>query len=106
MPLIEDLVGEFRVGQRAGELQGADHQRVDTERLRPRRLGIVRRQYGGDVVDEREHTVGIGLLGRGRAAPDLIEERSRRAAFFRFVAVSGRQILTHDPLDPRPVGCH
>jgi len=61
--LVEDLVGEVSVGQGAGELEGPDHQGEDAEGLGAGRGRIVRRQAGGDVVDQDQQAVGVGLFG-------------------------------------------
>ena len=49
--LIEKPIGEVAVGQCPGELQGADHQPEDRERVRPGGLDVCRVQARGDVVD-------------------------------------------------------
>jgi hypothetical protein len=64
--LVEDLVGELWVGQGAGELQRPDHHGEDAERLGACRGRIVRCQAGGDVVDDGQQAIGVGLLGQMR----------------------------------------
>jgi hypothetical protein len=93
--LLEDLVGELSVGQSAGELERPDHHREDAERLHACRLRIVRRQAGGDVVDDDQHAVGVRPLDRVRAATDLVEQGGGRAAVVGAVAVLNRKVSTH-----------
>ena len=48
--LGEELIGQVAVGQRPGQLQGADQQSEERERVGSRRVGVVRLQAGRDVV--------------------------------------------------------
>jgi hypothetical protein len=89
--LIEKPIGEVAVGQCPGELQGADHQSEDRERVSPSGLGIGRVQARGDVVDLCRQFVGEDLSGCGRAAGDLVEQRGRWAAVCALVAVLGER---------------
>ena len=71
--LVEKPIGEVAVGQRPGELQGADHQSEDRERVGPSGLDVGRVQARGDVVDLCRQFVGEDLSGGGGAAGDLVE---------------------------------
>src|SRR5437763_6292804 len=85
--LLEDLIGELSVGQGAGELERPDHHREDAERLRACQLLIVRRQAGGDVVDDGQQALGVRPLDCLRAATDLVEQGGGRAAVVGAVAM-------------------
>lgn len=104
--LIEKPIGEVAVGQCPGELQGADHEAEDRERVRPSGLDVCWVQARGDVVDLGHQFVGEDLSGGGGAAGDLVEQRSRRAAVGALVAVLGGRrgppLPVRKRITPRP----
>ena len=104
--LLEDLIGELPVGQGAGELQCPGDQGEDAERLHACPLRIVRRQAGGDVVDDGQQAVGVRLPGGVGAAADLVEQGGGRAAVAGVVAVLDRKVFTHVLLDSGAAGRH
>jgi hypothetical protein len=85
----EELIRQVPVGERSGELGRADHETVDRERVRSRRLGACRVETRRDVVRGVEQLVGEDLSGGGGAAGDLVEQRGRWAAVGALVAVLG-----------------
>ena len=97
--LREDFVGAVSIGQGAGQLQCADHQREDVECLDACRLRILRRESGGDVVDDGQQPVGVGLFDGTAAASELVEQGGGRAAIVGMVAVLSGEVFTHVLLD-------
>ena len=67
---------------------------------------IVRRQAGGDVVDDGQQAVGVRLPGGVGAAADLVEQGGGRAAVAGVVAVLDRKVFTHVLLDSGAAGRH
>src|SRR4051794_15224139 len=74
---VEHLVCEFLVGERPGELQGADQQGEQAERLPASRPRISRNQADRDLVDQSQDSVGVGVLGCIAAPPELVEQGRR-----------------------------
>ena len=85
--LLEDLIGELPVGQGAGELQCPGHQGEGTERLGACRGRIVRRQAGGDVVDDGQQAVGVCLPG-GVGGMRLVAQSAQAASSRRVMVTS------------------
>ena len=73
--LGEELIGQVAIGQRPGQLQGADHESEERERVGSRCVGVLRLQAGRDVVGGGELLVGEDLSRGGGAAHDLVEQR-------------------------------
>ena len=86
-PRVRSWSDKLGVGQRPGELKGADHEPEDRERVRSSRLGVCRVETRGDVVGGVEQLVGEDLSGGGGTADDLVEQRGRWAAVGALVAV-------------------
>jgi hypothetical protein len=87
MPLLEDLGDKLSVGDGARQLECADQQREQAEGLSSGRSRVARGQAGGDLVDQSQDPVGVGVLGGVAAAPDLVEQRRGRATVLHVVAV-------------------
>src|SRR5207253_1369458 len=68
--LVKDLIGEFSVGQGAGELQCPGHQGEEAERLEACGRWIIGCQAGGDIVAQCQDAVSVGAPGGVRAAAD------------------------------------
>ena len=100
---LEHLISELSVSKRAGELQRADQQREEAERLPARGLGIAGGQAGGDLVGQSQDPLGVGVPGGIAAAPDLVEQRCGRAAVLQVVPVLDREVLAHQLLDSHAV---
>ncbi len=90
--LFEELVGESPVGQGAGELQGAGEHAEEAESPQAGRGRVVGCQAGGEVVDEDECAVGVGLPGGLWGAGDLVEEGGVGAAVVDGVALLGGEV--------------
>jgi hypothetical protein len=78
----KELFGEAAVGQRPGELQGADHASQDRERVRSSRLGVPPAETRCDVVRRADQLAGEDLTRWGWALlPDQPEAGSVRATW-------------------------
>jgi hypothetical protein len=69
------LIGQVAVVQRPGELERADQQAEERERVGSRRVGVLRLQASGDIVGGGEDFVGEDILCAGGPADDLVEQR-------------------------------
>jgi hypothetical protein len=83
----EELIGQTTVCQRSGELQRADHQSEDGERVRSSALDVCRIEARRDVVDDPDHLVGEDISGVDRSPSDFVEQGGRRTAVRGLVAV-------------------
>ena len=99
----EELIGQVAVCERPGELQRAEHQSEERERVGSSRLGVCRVETRRDVVDDAHQFVGEDLFGGGGAAGDLVEQRSRRAAVGVLVAVLRGQVGADERFESRPI---
>ena len=99
----EELIGQVTVCQRPGELQGAEHQSDEGERVGSSRLGVCRVETRRDVVDDAHEFVGVYLFGGSGTAGDLVEQRSRRAAVGALVTVLRGQVGADERLESRQV---
>src|SRR6188472_3497161 len=102
--LGEELIGQGAVGQRPGQLQGADQQAQEGERVGSCRVGVVRLQAGGDVVGGGEEFVGEDILCAGGPADDLVEQRGGGAAVGALVAVLGGEVCADERFEPGAIG--
>jgi hypothetical protein len=57
----EELIGQVAVGQRPGDLQSADHESEDGERVGARRRDLCGVKARRDVVDDAQQLVGEDL---------------------------------------------
>jgi hypothetical protein len=69
---------QVTVCERSGELQRAEHQSEERERVGSSRHGAGRVETRRDVVDDSHQFVGEDLFGGGGTAGDLGEQCSRR----------------------------
>ena len=88
----EELIGQVAVCEHPGELQRAEHQSEEGDRVGSIRLGVCRVETRRDVVDDAHQFVGEELFGGGGAAGDFVEQRGRRAAVGVMVAVLRGQV--------------
>src|SRR5215204_5441036 len=102
--LGEELIGQGAVGQRPGQLQGADQQAEEGERVGSRRVGVVRLQAGRDVVGGGEEFVGEDILCARGPADDLVEQRGGGAAVGALVAVLGGEVGADERFEPGAIG--
>ena len=101
---LEELIGQVAVGQRPGQLQGADQQAEERERVGSRRVGVLRLQAGRDVVGGGEDFVGEDILCAGGPADDLVEQRGGGAAVGALVAVLGGEVGADERFEPGAIG--
>lgn len=87
----KDLLGQRRIRDGAGQLQGADEQceQADRALLRPLRIAVVK--VPRDGRDHRLDTDGVCRARRLVATADLVEQGGRRATAGAVVAVCGER---------------
>jgi hypothetical protein len=102
-PPGEELIRQVTVCERSGELQRAEHQSEERERVGSSRHGAGRVETRRDVVDDSHQFVGEDLFGGGGTAGDLGEQRSRRAGVGELVAVLRGQVGADERFESLPI---